>query len=165
MTAAILHITKFVGLLYDSDRTKCIEYINKYNDFYDTPLSGWSSIMYATLYRRTDVIKELILKGVNINNKTPIGETALYIACLYNSDGIAITLIDAGADFVDTIDTGILDHYSPRISQYIRNIYQQQIISVVNAERTDSMDNNALATSFRTTYVPGVIDMISEFII
>ncbi|AYV79093.1 MAG: hypothetical protein Faunusvirus2_40 [Faunusvirus sp.] len=190
---AIDHAAEFIKLVRDENEAKCIEYIDKYNDFYNiyvhssSPLTcacvngmdtvayklldcgadinlsddGWHSLMWACFQRHTNLALELIRRGANVNNVSQYGTTALRLACRYMCIDIAIALIKAGAHFVDIIDTHILCSDQKKIIQYVREVYRQQIMSVIN----DDTNDNALATSFRTTYAVGVVDMISEFII
>ncbi|AYV79096.1 MAG: hypothetical protein Faunusvirus2_43 [Faunusvirus sp.] len=177
MTTAIItaydHARDFVDLFSLRDEMKCIEYIDKYNDFYNTNINAWTPLMYAIFYRKINVISKLIHKGADINYRTVYNRMPLMIACEYGTTEIVIMLIKAGAYFVghaghegheghaDILDTHIVKYNHFKIMQYIRDVYRQHIISVIN----DDISDNALAVSFRTTYASGVVDMISEFII
>ncbi|AYV79092.1 MAG: hypothetical protein Faunusvirus2_39 [Faunusvirus sp.] len=162
---AFKHANKFVDILLYQNETECIKYIDKYNNFYDEELiGGWNSLMFVIYYKRINIVKELILKGANVNYKNSEGTTALYIACRYGHEDIAIILIKAGAYFVNILDE--LDGYGieyscQQVIQYLRDLYRQQIISIIN----DDKDDNTMAISFRTTYAVEVVDIISEFII
>ncbi|AYV79672.1 MAG: hypothetical protein Faunusvirus35_11 [Faunusvirus sp.] len=161
MTQAHDHATDFVILLQRGCETGCIKYINKYNDFYDTPVDGWSSLMRAIAFRRKNTVIELIRKGANVNYKSLGGSTCLELICIYKYENLAIILIEAGAIFVNIIDSHIVKYNCNQVIQHIKNVYRKQIISVIDSESTD----NALAVSFKTVYVAGIIDIISEFII
>ncbi|AYV79671.1 MAG: hypothetical protein Faunusvirus35_10 [Faunusvirus sp.] len=161
MTTALDHANEFMKLMqYKSDK-ECIEYINRYNDFYDVPVRRWNSLMHAIVFKRKNLVTELIRKGANVNYKSPSGKTCLALTCIYRYEDIVIILIEAGAFFVDIIDSYIVKYSCYQVIQYIRNVYRKRIISVINDDTSD----NALAVSFKTVYVAGIIDMISEFII
>ncbi|AYV79070.1 MAG: hypothetical protein Faunusvirus2_17 [Faunusvirus sp.] len=182
---------------YNRTDAACIEYINKYDDFYSEIYQGWNSLMNACNNNLELTALQLIQLGVNVNYVSPSGYTALYLAVAYDMqnvikkmiemnvdvniigknilmplqnayiwgyEDIAIMLIKAGTNFTDHID-GIIRHERKQIMQCIRDIYRLRIISVINAKRTDTTDNNAMAISFRTIYATGVVDMIAEFII
>ncbi|AYV79095.1 MAG: hypothetical protein Faunusvirus2_42 [Faunusvirus sp.] len=155
------HADEFVNLVRCGNEKECIEYINKYDDFYHTQIDGWNSIMYAIGYKHINVIKELIRKGINLNQKTRDGNTVLMLAYFYYSEDVVIMLIKAGADFINMINNYIVYSKHPKIIQCVREVYRQRIISVIDDDASD----NAMAVSFRTTYASGVVDMISEFII
>ncbi|AYV79103.1 MAG: hypothetical protein Faunusvirus2_50 [Faunusvirus sp.] len=164
MTIAQDHAIEFIKRLHCGSETNCIEYIDKYNDFYNIVHDRWHSLMYAIWYKsnyehNNNVITELIQRGANINFKSPSGKTPLSLACDYGCTDVAIILVKAGADFVDVIDTHIIFYNHQQVIQCIRNVYRERIISVINT------GDNAIAISFKTTYVSGIINMISEFII
>ncbi|AYV79084.1 MAG: hypothetical protein Faunusvirus2_31 [Faunusvirus sp.] len=126
-----------------------------------------TTLMYAVTHcNSNDILIELIRRGANVNYKNRHDESALVVALLLTMYAEkAIILIRAGAEFIDLIDDHIVKYNNHKVMKYIRNIYQQKIIAVIDAERTDKSDDNAMATSFRTTYAVGVVDIISEFII
>ncbi|AYV79091.1 MAG: hypothetical protein Faunusvirus2_38 [Faunusvirus sp.] len=108
-----------------------------------------------------NVIAELVRKGANVNYETPGGNTPLKSACFNKYEDMAIMLIKMGAHFADIIDTHIVKYNNHKVIIYLRDLYQQRIKSVIN----DDTGDNALAVSFRTTYVSGIVDIVSEFII
>ncbi|AYV79086.1 MAG: hypothetical protein Faunusvirus2_33 [Faunusvirus sp.] len=203
MDAAIEHSIEFAHLVRDQDDAKCVEYIDKYDDFYDIVWSKiWGSLrtplLYACYYsleqtalklihRVKDInftfpehftplmcaccyygnentVAELVRKGADINAKC-LHYSALSLAYSYNKEHAAITLIKAGAEFADIINTDSTRYGNKQINQCIRDKYQQLILSIIDTERTDESDDNAMAVSFRTTYAVGVVGIISDFII
>jgi ankyrin repeat protein len=166
MTQAYDHAIEFMNMMHSTKSRairdkECIEYINRYNDFYETPINRWSALMRAVAFKHKNTVTELIRKGADINYKSLGGHTSLALSCRYRQQDLAIILLEAGAIFVDIIDSHIVKHNCNQVIQYIRSVYRQRIISVINNESSD----NALAASFKTTYVSGIIGMISEFII
>ncbi|AYV79104.1 MAG: hypothetical protein Faunusvirus2_51 [Faunusvirus sp.] len=162
MTAtALIHAGRFITLTCSENSTKCIEYINRYDDFYNISIAGWTPLMYS-ICEHIDVMAILIQKGVNVNYKSQGGINTLTLACIHGYEDKAIMLIKAGIDFVDLIDTHIVKFGYQQVMLCIRNVYQQCITSTIN---DDDACDNAIATSFKTTYVSGIINMIGEFII
>ncbi|AYV79478.1 MAG: hypothetical protein Faunusvirus16_12 [Faunusvirus sp.] len=158
MADANIHAGHFLEMIGFSNNTKCIRYINMYTDFHNILIIDWSMLMWTINYRRKKLIIEFIRKGVDVNHKSQYGASALTAACVYDDyEDIVIMLIKAGAYFVDIIDTHIYKH--EKTKRYIREMYRQHIILVINS------GDNAIAGSFKKTYVSGIIDMISEFII
>ncbi len=51
--------------------------------------SGWTALMYAVLYGRTDMVKFLLDRGANASIATPSGQTALSFATLRGYQEIA----------------------------------------------------------------------------
>ncbi|AYV79673.1 MAG: hypothetical protein Faunusvirus35_12, partial [Faunusvirus sp.] len=157
------HADEFLKLLRIGNETDCIKYINKYNDFYDIPitLNRSNSLICAIAFQYENIVTELIRMGANVNYKSVGNKTVLTLSCIYRRENIIIILIEAGALFVEFIDSHIVKYSCYQVIQYIRNVYRKQIISVID----DGSTNNAMAVSFKTTYVSGIIDIISEFII
>ena len=107
-----------------------------------------------------NIVKELIKRGANVN--LCANHSVLFVAYSSGCSHSAITLIDAGANFVDILDRLKRHDNNNTIVQYIKGIYTTNITATIN----DDIDkNNAMATSFRKTYVPGIIDMIVDFIL
>ncbi|AYV79076.1 MAG: hypothetical protein Faunusvirus2_23 [Faunusvirus sp.] len=144
-------------------------------DINQTCEDGWSPLMCSVsnstsnLQIRHNIVKELIRRGVDVNYKsiTPssTGFSALSVACSHRNKSMAITLIRAGAKFDDIMYSHIHGNNLPEIEQCIKDIYHEQIIAVINAERTDETGDNAMAISFRTTYAVELVGIIAEFII
>ncbi|AYV79077.1 MAG: hypothetical protein Faunusvirus2_24 [Faunusvirus sp.] len=150
--------------------------IMDYADINLTCEDGWTPLMCAVVGTirsnsqiKHDIVKELIRRGADVNYKsvTPDSEgfSALSVACSHRDESMVITLIKAGAHFVDIMNSHIYDKNVPEIEQCIRDIYHEQIIAVINTERTDETSNNAMAASFRTTYAVELVGIIAEFII
>ncbi|AYV79118.1 MAG: hypothetical protein Faunusvirus2_65 [Faunusvirus sp.] len=196
MATAIEHAQEFARLLRTRDETKCIKYIDEYNDFYDIAVnkdrnSLYTPLTFACFYGLKQVALKLIHAGANVNLVSKI-YTPLYCACGYYGDNnivtelirqgvdinykykkcsplllaltfekldIIITLIKAGANFLDIIDKH--DHLTQKIMLCIRDAYRLRIKSVID----DNTNDNAMAISFKTIYVSGIIDIISKFII
>ncbi|AYV79067.1 MAG: hypothetical protein Faunusvirus2_14 [Faunusvirus sp.] len=189
-TTNLVH--EFLNFVTSGNEPACIEYIDKHKDFYNT-VCTWSPLAYAcyngleqvadklidvgadvNLYcfdkytpliltcmtGQISLVKKLIEAGADVNMRSESGCAALsYVMRHATNSQIAILLIEAGAEFVERID-----HYisiSAPVVIYIRSIYKKHILSVIN----DNDDDNAIATSFRTTYVPELVDMICEFIL
>ena len=181
----ILYITR-------GDECSSMEYIDKYNNFYDISISQYSInntplVAACALYRKqtafklikaganvnihnnlqqsplqlsciydnnTDLITELIKHGADIEYKTPWGATALSNSYFYAQEENVIALVEAGAHIHADLC------YSITMNKCIRDIYRKRIVLIINDDI-----NNAIATSFRTTYAIGVVDIIAEFII
>ena len=125
---------------------------------------GRTALSYAAEHGFDNIVQHLINQKAELNARDMYGFTALIYACLKNKDDTAITLVHAGAMYretcVDTTDKLRATHADKDAAIYIKSIYTRRIIAVVN-----DVDDNILAQCFKTTYVPGVIDMIADFII
>ncbi|AYV79380.1 MAG: hypothetical protein Faunusvirus11_19 [Faunusvirus sp.] len=181
---------------YGEQMTCCTEYIEKYNDFYDTlSEGGYNALMLACSNGFECIVHKLIEHGANVNITTAAGDTPLIIALrtrqnidliqlliergadvttktengtvlqiAYNnntSDTVMIMLIETGADFTDIMDILRYDRYDYDLREYIRDKYRKQIMSTVD----DVSADNQLSTSFRTTYVPEILGMMTDYIV
>ena len=52
----------------------------------------------AAMHGRSDVVRTLLKKGTNVNEKTTGGYTALHVAAILGSHDIVRMLLDKGAD-------------------------------------------------------------------
>ena len=154
------HAGEFVSVIRHRGEIACLEYIDKYDDFYNIPVHNWSPIMYMIYDNYFKAVKILIKKGADVNHMTPDSMIALKVACAHGYVESAVMLIKAGASFVNIIDTHITGH--KHIMLYVRYIYGRRIKAVMD---DDSSTDNMMAQCFRTTYVPEIVDMIAEFII
>ena len=136
---------------------KLIEYgadINRQEPYYN-----YTPLMNACMRERGDLVVELIKRGAKINIVNDLNQTALILSLgTYRRSHIAIELIQAGADIINYENH--IDKYR-QIDKEVRQIYRSEIIDAMNDQSSD----NIMATSFRKTYVSGVIDMICEFIL
>ena len=58
---------------------------------------GYTALMKAARYNRTDVVHYLLANGANVNKEDHSGETALHIASLYNKTDVISVLLQHGA--------------------------------------------------------------------
>ena len=58
---------------------------------------GFTALMGAANYNRTDVVRCLIEKGANVNQQNRDGSTALHCASLYNCTDVIKILVQHGA--------------------------------------------------------------------
>ncbi|AYV79379.1 MAG: hypothetical protein Faunusvirus11_18 [Faunusvirus sp.] len=190
---------------------RCLEYIDKYDNFYDTFSSGgFSALILACANGLELVAYKLIDRGAKVNIKCSSGHTPLSVAIRYGNMSqpqytnlirtlikngadvstiqyeksillyallkfvdreIVMMLIEAGADYVDAFDkikqikltryNNIDDKYICELIEYIKDRYRKQIILTID----DTSPDNQLFKSFRTTYVSGVINIITNFIL
>ncbi|AYV79075.1 MAG: hypothetical protein Faunusvirus2_22 [Faunusvirus sp.] len=144
-------------------------------DINQTCYDGWNPLMCSvghcktSLQIRHDIAKELIRRGADVNyisgTTSSIGFSALSVACSHQHEAMAITLIEAGAQFAYIMDSHIIFNNVPKIKQYIRDIYHEQIKAIINDKTIDKTTYNAMAVSFRTTYAVELVGIIAEFII
>jgi len=59
---------------------------------------GWTALMYASYYGRTELAKMLINKGAEVNAKSNVGWTSLMYAAYKGQADIGKLLIENGAD-------------------------------------------------------------------
>ena len=60
---------------------------------------GMTALHWATIYNQTDVIKQLLNEGADVNRQTDGWEdTPLHVAALYNKTEAVQLLLDNGAD-------------------------------------------------------------------
>ncbi|AYV79057.1 MAG: hypothetical protein Faunusvirus2_4 [Faunusvirus sp.] len=181
---------EFIILARSGHDNKCVDYINKHNIYLHKHINKyWSPLLLAIHYRLEQTILTLIRKGVDINESGIDGLTPLILACIMHMEfavvelikygakletyaagtsntalGYAITrnnkiaklLIDAGAQYTD------INMHDDTIVAYIRDRYKMTMKNIIN---TDKSTDNALSSSFKTTYVPGIVDIVGEYII
>ena len=61
----------------------------------DTTYKGWSYLMFAIYYDRLDIALILLKKGIDVNARNDVGETAIMLA---KSEEMFNLLVDHGAD-------------------------------------------------------------------
>ncbi|AYV79263.1 MAG: hypothetical protein Faunusvirus7_11 [Faunusvirus sp.] len=128
----------------------------------------WNGLMFACVAEDTTLITALIRHGINVNAKNHLDRDALMMSCNVNNWHNAMILVNAGANYVDSIDTiNEKDIYKNdpinknKLIKYIRDDYRK----IVVATMADDSKTNIFAASFKTTYVPQLANIIAEFII
>ncbi|AYV79081.1 MAG: hypothetical protein Faunusvirus2_28 [Faunusvirus sp.] len=193
MDIAIKHANEFKQLIHTESEIKCVEYIDKYNDFYDTIAGIWSPLTYACNYEKFKVVYKLLDVGADINLSVSGWNALMYVSYLGNID-VATELLRRGANInyknsryssalsiactygrdqlaailikmgADFVE--LLDYYNI----CFKTVHIIQSIRDVYRQRIIAIidgksGDNAMAVSFRTTYAVGVVDIIAEFII
>ncbi|AYV79378.1 MAG: hypothetical protein Faunusvirus11_17 [Faunusvirus sp.] len=100
---------QFCNIVHSKDVKKCADYIEKYNDFYNsqTSFAVWKQItpLIYTCYKGLETVAMLLLdRGCDVNAVTEDNESSLIYACLFGRTNLALKLIERGAD-VDIITT------------------------------------------------------------
>ncbi|AYV79589.1 MAG: hypothetical protein Faunusvirus25_7 [Faunusvirus sp.] len=107
MLSAEAHRDEFIKLVDTGDEDKCIEYINKYNDFYDTIYDKWTSwgitkinILMHTCWRRLPKVAiALIGKKCNLTyHDDSRGYSALTVASINQLHDVVAHIIDNLSD-------------------------------------------------------------------
>jgi len=93
--------------------------------------SGWARIHYAVASENMDSITEALASGANINLKSNLGNTPLYIAiCRSIRIEIVEYLVSSGADFTIKNNAGkspndivipLFDEYSEKVKQIFKD--------------------------------------------
>ncbi|AYV79080.1 MAG: hypothetical protein Faunusvirus2_27 [Faunusvirus sp.] len=195
MDTVIDHINEFIKLIREGDEIKCIEYIDKHNDFYNTIMGIWSPLTYACNYEKYKVVYKLLDVGADINLSVAGWSPLMYASYLGNinlgtellkrganinyknsrgSSALSVACVYGRLKFAAMLITAGADF----IDLNFYNMYDlchkngpiMQSIRDVYRKRIlavidDDTCNNAMAASFRTTYAIELVDMISEFII
>ncbi|AYV79417.1 MAG: hypothetical protein Faunusvirus13_10 [Faunusvirus sp.] len=102
MSSINAHRDEFMRLLNMGDENKCIEYINEYDDFYDTTyrtryygsVEEQNMLMHACDHRLSRVAKALIDKKCNLTYQDKSGYTALMTASTNNLCDVVTYIID-----------------------------------------------------------------------
>ncbi|AYV79521.1 MAG: hypothetical protein Faunusvirus20_4 [Faunusvirus sp.] len=141
-----------------------IAMIYKGADIYNTCSFGYTPLILACSNGQSQLVKELIVRGVELNTRNDNHtKTALIAACdEYNikcNIDIVQLLVKNGVDFAYMGNPEI--RCDTKYLEIFRRRYIHLILSVIN----DEHDDNAMAQCFKTTYVPQIISLISEFIL
>ncbi|AYV79531.1 MAG: hypothetical protein Faunusvirus20_14 [Faunusvirus sp.] len=158
-----------------------IDMINIGADCNSTSVIYGTPLMSSIVFGLPDVATILIDKMANINAQVGNGMSALTLAITCRYYDVAKQLIDCGADLWPT-----LIHLVPRvdigdnklfynINNDVINIYQgnKMILNYIRVKyrnkikciASESHNDNALYQSFQTTYVVGIIDLITDYIL
>ncbi|AYV79415.1 MAG: hypothetical protein Faunusvirus13_8 [Faunusvirus sp.] len=90
---------KFVESIYAGDQTKCLEYINKYDNFYDAVCDDRyrkriNMLQFTCIYKLRRVAFALINKNCDLTYQDYHGYTALMYAGLYEINDLVSYIID-----------------------------------------------------------------------
>ena len=72
---------------------------------------GWTPLHYSSYFGRTEAAKLLIAKGSDINARTPLSESPLYLAIMENKKEVADILTSAGAEQDLPLQTNLSGQY------------------------------------------------------
>ncbi|AYV79419.1 MAG: hypothetical protein Faunusvirus13_12 [Faunusvirus sp.] len=103
MSSAEAHRDEFIKLLKTQSEDKCIEYINKYNDFYDTIYANQGDenmLMYTCHRGLSRVAIALIDKKCDLTYQVGCGYTSLIYASLYLLYKVVAHIIDNSQDTI-----------------------------------------------------------------
>ncbi|AYV79055.1 MAG: hypothetical protein Faunusvirus2_2 [Faunusvirus sp.] len=127
---------QFCQLVYNKDEKKCIEFINRYTNFYNTCVDCevWSKMtpfIYACYNSLANVAIALLDRGSNINHVTEFGSSALMYAASAHDYVIVKMLLDRGAD-VNILNNCKLSALSYRMSDELLEKMINKIIYTDN---------------------------------
>ncbi|MDJ0679145.1 MAG: ankyrin repeat domain-containing protein [Xenococcaceae cyanobacterium MO_167.B52] len=69
--------------------------------------NGATALIKASQEQAIDIVRDLLIQGVNINLKNNDGNNALWFACFRNNMDLMKLLIDAGIDLDNQNDNGV----------------------------------------------------------
>ncbi|AYV79584.1 MAG: hypothetical protein Faunusvirus25_2 [Faunusvirus sp.] len=164
------HRDKFMKLVQFNNENKCIEYINKYDDFYNAIYRNNSHpnmLQLACAYRMDNVAIALIDKKCDLTYQDIDGYTAMMIASCFGLKNVVAYIINNSTDIITrTLQDGESEilylHHKQDVDNIIRmidrgyNIYHETV------------DNRTLFTSALSCeserVVKKLIDIDTDFI-
>ncbi|AYV79381.1 MAG: putative serine/threonine-protein phosphatase 6 regulatory ankyrin repeat subunit B-like [Faunusvirus sp.] len=151
----------FISLIYTKDEDACIKHIDMYDDFCDIITHGWNTLMEACYRGLERVVLKLIEKKVDVNYKTPYGNTALHIASYSGPNGyvdIAKILLQNGADVNAKNDAGesalmeACDNWNFKLA-FVLIKYGADIMDIVEHKNLRDGWNHPLWTYIKDIYI------------
>ncbi|AYV79592.1 MAG: hypothetical protein Faunusvirus25_10 [Faunusvirus sp.] len=91
------HRDEFMKLVYTRDENRCIEYIKKYDDFYDTIVDGYTAqniLQFVCVRRLNRTAMALIDQNCDLTHQNAWGTTALMFASCHELNDVVIHIID-----------------------------------------------------------------------
>ncbi|AYV79591.1 MAG: hypothetical protein Faunusvirus25_9 [Faunusvirus sp.] len=95
------HKHEFIELVHTRDEDKCIEYIKKYNDFYNAIVGGYTGLnilQYVCSYNLNRVAMALIDQNCNLTYQNSCGSTAMMYASCNKLNDVVTHIIDKSMD-------------------------------------------------------------------
>jgi hypothetical protein len=118
----------------------------------------WGALHYAVFNGHEQVVNDLMVRGANVNARSPNGSTPLMLAAREGRDGLARTLLEAGAnpkmqsDWGDTALTMAMRYDHLRLAKMISS--PEEFAIAVKAPKENFGD------AIRSAAVPSAIDAI-----
>ncbi|AYV79533.1 MAG: hypothetical protein Faunusvirus20_16 [Faunusvirus sp.] len=139
------HVFEFIDLVKTGDEVRCIDYIDKYTDFYNTEVytstfvyvSKSVPLMIASRAGLDKVVAKLLAKNVDVNYREQYGWNTLLYACRDGFKSIVCMLLDGGINVHSKSDYGYT-------ALHIAMIYSKYDIAVEIVKRDgDTVNINA----------------------
>ena len=92
---------------------------------------GWTALITAAIYNRTDVVRCLLDEGADVNKQNRWGQTALHWASRYNQTDVMRMLLQHGArkDIKDNLGRTPIDYARVRNRKEAVDLLEQYQVS------------------------------------